>query len=89
MEVICLEDEAFYALVDKIEKYIKDKQNIKQDEWISGVEVMQMLRIKSKTTLQRLRDSGEIEVSQESKKLILYNSESIRKYIEKHSKGTF
>ncbi len=89
MEVICIEDEAFYKLIDKVEKYIMDKQSIKQDKWISGVEVMEMLRIKSKTTLQRLRDSGEIEFSQESKKLILYNSDSIRAYIQKHSKGTF
>ena len=32
MEVICLEDAAFYALLDKIYGYIKDKQGIKEDK---------------------------------------------------------
>ncbi len=52
MQVICLEDQAFYELVDKVVQRIKDQQNVKEDKWISGDEAMQKLRITSKTTLQ-------------------------------------
>jgi hypothetical protein len=68
---------------------IKEKQNIKSDRWISGGEAMQKLRIKSKTTLQHLRDTGAIRFSQPEKKLILYDTQSIDEYLEKHTKETF
>jgi Helix-turn-helix domain len=89
MQVICLEDEAFYALVEQVVQRIKDKKGIKEDRWISGEEAMQKLRITSKTTLQKMRDEGKIRFSQPEKKLILYDSDSIYEYLEKHSKDTF
>ena len=89
MEVICLEDKAFYALIEEVVQRIKEKQNIHEDKWISGEEAMQKLRIKSKTTLQRLRDEGRIRFSQPDKKNTVYDSDSINKYLEKHSKATF
>lgn len=89
MNVICLEDEAFYALVDQVVMRIKEKQGIKEDKWISGEEAMQKLRISSKTTLQKLRDEGKIRFSQPEKKHILYDVDSIYAYLEKHSKNTF
>jgi hypothetical protein len=52
MEVICLEDAAFYVLIDKVVERIKEQNNIREDKWISGQEAMQKLRISSKTTLQ-------------------------------------
>ncbi len=89
MEVICLEDEAFYALVEQVVQRIKEKEGIKEDKWISGEEAMHKLRITSKTTLQKLRDEGKIRFSQPEKKLILYDLESIYEYLEKHTKETF
>lgn len=89
MEVICLEDEAFYALVESVVKRIKEQQGIKEDKWISTDEAMNKLRIKSKTTLQKLRDEGQIRFTQPEKKIILYDSDSIIEYLEKHSKDTF
>ena len=89
MEVICLEDVAFYALIEQVVQRIKEKKGIKEDKWISGEEAMQKLRISSKTTLQKLRDEGKIRFSQPEKKLILYNLDSIYEYLEKHSKNTF
>lgn len=89
MEVICLEEEAFYALVEQVVQRIKEKKGVKEDKWISGEEAMQKLRITSKTTLQKLRDEGKIRFSQPEKKLILYDSDSIYEYFEKHSKDTF
>lgn len=39
MEVICLQDEAFYALIEDVVQRIKEKHNIKEDKWISTQEV--------------------------------------------------
>lgn len=89
MEVICLEDEAFYALVETVVRRVKEKEGIKQDKWVSAEEAMELLRIKSKTTLQKLRDEGKIRFSQPEKKMILYNTDSINAFLEKHSKDTF
>ncbi len=89
MEVICLEDNAFYALIDKVVERIKEKNNVAQHKWISGEEAMQKLRITSKTTLQKLRDEGKIEFSQPKKKIILYNASSVDAYLEKHARGIF
>ena len=89
MEVICLQDEAFYKLVEEVVGRVKDKNGINTDKWISGEEAMQKLRITSKTTLQKLRDEGKIRFSQPEKKLILYDVDSINTYLEKHVKETF
>ena len=89
MEVICIQDDAFYALVEQVIQRIKDNDNVKEDKWISGDEAMQKLRINSKTTLQKLRDEGKIRFSQPEKKHILYDLNSIYEYLEKHAKDTF
>ena len=89
MEVICLEDVAFYSLIEQVFQRMKDKEGAKEDKWISGEEAMQKLRISSKTTLQKLRDEGKIRYSQPEKKLILYDLVSIYEYLEKNAKDTF
>jgi len=89
MEVICLEDVAFYAMIERVIDRIKEKPNAKTDKWISGEEAMKMLRITSKTTLQNLRDEGKIRFTQPAKKIILYDTDSINEYLNKHSKNTF
>ena len=89
MEVICLEDRAFYALIDRVVLRIKEQHDIKEDKWISGDEAMKKLRISSKTTLQKLRDEGAIRFSQPEKKLILYDNDSILSYLDKHARNTF
>ncbi len=89
MEIICLEDEAFFNLFDRVLNHIKGKPGVKPDKWISGEEAMKMLRISSKTTLQDLRDGGKIRFSQPAKKIILYDTDSINEYLNKHAKNTF
>ncbi len=89
MEVICLHDEAFYSLVEQVVERIKEKNNIKNDKWISPERAMELLNIKSKSTLQNLRDTGSITFTQPQKKIILYDFESIMKYLDKHKKETF
>lgn len=80
-----MEDEAFYALIESVVKRIKDKEGIKEDKWISTDEAMNKLRIKSKTTLQKLRDEGAIRFSHPEKRIILYDTDSINEYLNKHS----
>lgn len=89
MEVICLEDTAFYVLVEQVVLRIREKQGVKEEKWISAGEAMKKLRITSKTTLQKLRDEGKIRFSQPEKKIILYDVESIYAYLENHVKETF
>ncbi len=78
LEIICLEDAAFTALIDKVIEQIQQRIPIKKDKWISGKEAMQMLRIKSTTTLQKLRDEGNIRYTQPEKKIVLYDRDSMR-----------
>lgn len=89
MEVICLEDQAFYNLVEKVVANVLANQNKKLDKWVSGEEAMHMLRITAKSTLQKFRDEGKIKFSQPEKKIILYDTDSILQFLEKHSHKTF
>lgn len=89
MEVICLEDQAFYALIDRVVEHLKAKEGTKGDKWVNDDEAMKRLNISSKTTLQELRDNGDIRFTQPRKKIILYDTDSINAYLDKHAKETF
>ena len=89
LDVICLEDVAFFNLFDRVLDHIKEKPGVKSDKWISGEEAMKMLRITSKATLQKFRDEGKIRFTQPEKKIILYETASILEFLEKHAKNTF
>jgi hypothetical protein len=82
LEIICVESEAFYKLLEEVLRHFKNNEPKTSDKWISGVEAMKMLRIKSKATLQKMRDEGRIRFTQPEKKLLLYDSESIRDYLD-------
>ena len=88
MEVICIEIEAFYRLVKSVLERVDNKPKEK-DRWIDSEEALRLLRIKSMTTLSSLRLDGHIRYSQPSKKIILYDRQSIEEYIEKHAKNPF
>jgi hypothetical protein len=89
MEVICLQDEAFYSLIEEVVERLKENRASKDEIWVSPERAMEILNIKSKTTLQNLRDEGAIVYTQPQKKIILYNSDSIQDYLEKHKKEAF
>ena len=89
MEIICLEDAALYALIEKVIEQIKDDHQVKEDKWISGDEAMELLRIKSKTTLQKLRNENKIRFSQPEKRIILYDRDSILDYLNDFVYETF
>lgn len=85
MDVICLEDEAFYGLIEQVFQKLKTQFAIKEEKWISAEEAMVKLNIKSKTTLQKLRDENAIRFSQPEKRIIVYDLTSIYEYLEKHA----
>lgn len=89
MEVICLQTEAFYALIDEVVQRLAEKKNAQPDKWVNTDEAMRLLNIKAKSTLQILRDEGKIRFTHPQKKIILYDRESINEYLEKHAKETF
>lgn len=89
MNVICLHEEAFYALVETVVKRIKETQGIKEDKWITTDAAMRKLGISSKSTLQKWRDEGKIRFTQPEKRIILYDNDSIKEFLEKNSRNTF
>jgi len=85
MNVICIEEKAFYTLLDRAFKYVQSKMELDvPDKWLDKKEAMQLLRIKSATTLQKLRDEGKIRYSQPERKHIVYDRDSINEYFEIH-----
>lgn len=89
MEVICLDEPAFYALIDKVVDRLKKETGKTPEQWVDDDEAMDILKVKSKTTLQKLRDEGKIRFSQPQKKVILYDRFSLLEYINKHAHDTF
>jgi len=89
MEVICLEDKAFYALIEQVVENLKEKNSIGHNKWISADDALKLLDVKSKTTLQRMRDEGRIRFSQPQKKIILYDRDSIIEYLEENAQDRF
>ena len=85
MKVICIEEQAFYTLLYRVfEHIVSIKEQGVPSKWISMEEAMQLLRIKSKSTLQKLRDEQKIKFSQPFKKVILYDRNSIDEFLEKY-----
>ena len=89
MQVICLEEAAFYSLIEQVVTRLKETHNDEKEKWVSDEQAMLLLNIKSKTTLQKLRDEGKIRFSQRQKKIILYDRDSIDTYLQQHARNTF
>lgn len=85
MEVICLEERAFYELVEQVVKRLEDQRGAKADKWVDDEEAMRVLGIKSKTTLQKLRDEGKIRFSQAHRNVILYDRDSLYAHLDRHA----
>ncbi len=83
-EKICLDPQTLINLIEAaIEQYCEKHGTA--EKWIDAEEAMSMLKIRSKTTLQRLRDEKAIRSSHMGAKTILYDRVSILNYIERHS----
>ena len=89
LNIICLESEAFYSLIEEVVVRINKDSTAQEDRWIDDQETMRLLNIKSKTTLKKFRDQGVIRYSQIGKKVILYDRESIMTFIDSKAKNVF
>lgn len=89
MQVICLEEAAFYALVEQVVARLRERHGDEKEKWISDADAMELLNIKSKTTLQKLRDEGKIRFTQPQKRIILYDRDSITAYLERNARDVF
>lgn len=89
MDVICLQEEAFFKLIETVVDRLDEKRGSSEHRWVRSDEAMELLGIKSRTTLQQLRDDGWIRFSQPSKKIIMYDRMSITEYLEQHAKEPF
>lgn len=78
INIICLESEALKSLVKQLTAELKDEDY----PWIDEKEAMLLLRISSKTTFQKYRDTGNIDFRRVSKKHIVYRRQSILDFIE-------
>ena len=89
MQVICLEEAAFYALLEQVVARLKEQHGEQKEKWITHAEAMVLLNIKSKSTLQTLRDEGKIRFTQPQKRIILYDRDSINAYLERNARNVF
>jgi hypothetical protein len=87
--IIQIDSVALKALVDQVITYMKEVHNIKNDNWLSTEQAMELLKITSKTTLMRLKNEGKIAFSSPMKKVQLFSRESIEKYLNDHIHPTF
>ena len=91
MNVIVIDSEAYEQL--KAELFIVVKKALKEVElqnasaqksdWISKSEAIKILHYSSRTSWQKLRDSGEISWSKMGRQIV-YSRSSIEKYIAKN-----
>ena len=86
--LILSDEETLFRLLEKFYDRIS-REKTELPEWVSEAEAMNMLGIKSKTTLWKLRSAGKISYSQMGKKVILYKRESIQEYIELNEQSKF
>ena len=82
-EFICLEEPAFFALMDRVVKHLEEKHNEDSSRWITKEDAMKRLAI-GKSSLQKYRDEGRIKFFQDGKK-ILYDKFSIDDYLLNNS----
>lgn len=68
MDTICLENEAFYSLLDKVICNTKKKLGVKEDRWNSTEQVMNNLHIKNKSTLKKTSRPGAVSRSDSLKR---------------------
>lgn len=89
MNIISIEDKALVSLVDEVVKQVKGKLDEESWKWVKPNVAMKLLGITSRTTLQQLRDEGEIRYSHPRKRIIMYDRHSINDFLERHAKDTF
>ncbi|MEO0403251.1 MAG: DNA-binding protein [Bacteroidota bacterium] len=87
MEVITIETAAFWRLIQEAIQRCQAPEE--KEPWVSEQEAKELLNIKSKTTLYKLRINGSIKYSEVTSRNFLYCRKSILDFIESKSKHQF
>ena len=88
MEIIIFEKEAYWKHIHEVLKRLKDTQK-PEKKWINEAEAMELLGVRSKSEMWKMRTKGKIRYSQPSRKIIKYDKQSILKYLDDHAKDKF
>lgn len=93
MELIVFEKEAYYRMMSELASMVKQavkeaKEEIlneasPENDWLDTEAAKTLLNIKSKSTMQKLRDSGSIKFCQFGRK-IRYSRKSILEFLNKN-----
>lgn len=86
IDVVCLETEAYYKLIEETMKYVQSLTPEKEEDWVDTEKAMAILKVGS-TTLQRYRDLNLIRVSRLSKKHLMYYRPSLIAFLENNVKA--
>ncbi|MDC6465066.1 helix-turn-helix domain-containing protein [bacterium] len=84
MKVIVFEEEAYYKMLREFANMVDGvvKNQEKEKEWLDANEAKQLLGIKSTSKLQKLRNNGDILISQHGR-IIKYSTKSIKEYLKR------
>jgi uncharacterized NAD(P)/FAD-binding protein YdhS len=88
MDVIVISSEAYRMLLAEMKKTVRETVHEvahPKSDWIAEKEAMSLLGVKSKTTLQNLRDSQEFKFSKHGR-IIRYSYKSILEFLDRNSK---
>ena len=83
-QTICLEENAFFELIERVVERLEQKNNT-DSRWVDGDSAMRILGVKSPTTMQKLRNNLDIRFSQPTRKIILYDRQSLLDYLDKNA----
>ncbi len=81
MKVIIFEEEAYWQHIHEVVKRVKESQK-EEKKWIDEPEAMELLGVKSKSEMWKLRSQGKIRYSQPARKIIRYDRHSILQFLE-------
>ena len=88
MKVIIFEKDSYWKHIHEVVKRVKETQK-EEKKWIDELEAMELLGIKSKSEMWKMRSQGKIRYSQPSRKIIKYDRQSILKFLEDNVKNEF
>jgi len=90
MPTTCLEEVLVIKTINLlIDSEIPDYRGREKTVWVRKEVAMEMLGISSPTSLQRLRNEGQIEYTTVLPKNILYDKDSINEYLESKRQKRF
>ncbi|MEO9476826.1 MAG: helix-turn-helix domain-containing protein [Cyclobacteriaceae bacterium] len=87
--IIMIDEEDLEELIAKLLDRMIILYKPETRKWIDTEEAMKHLGITSSTTLQKYRDEGRIRFSQPSKRIILYDRESLDEFLDQNARDTF